>query len=161
MIFQTLFLVAIAAGLTAGCSTMRAETKQPIKLGQRSIEVANLNGFDAALFTPPNPYVNNNEIIIDQEPVRRKHTDIEVALVWRLDQDQPYSFPDNNAIVLIGTAQYPLPVPLDCGTVGPKRKVFACVYTRTGPADWKYTVRVRNDENPTELPKLDPSVHQN
>lgn len=127
----------------------------------RSQEV---EGFTAGDFTPPNPndvhiYVDGGLIVIDQEPVRRKAV-VAHVIQWRLDRAQPYSFPDNKAIVLIGTAQYPLPVDLDCGTVGAKRKVFVCSYTRTGPALWKYSVRIKNDETGNELPMLDPTVHQ-
>ena len=96
-------------------------------------------------------------LVVDQEPIRRKATDTH-ALIWRLPASQPFVFPDDNAIVLSGES---LPSDLTRGVIGPQRRVFACVYTRTGPAIWKYTVRVIHKETLEPLTSLDPSVFQN
>ena len=65
-------------------------------------------------------------------------------LIWRLSMSQPFIFPDDSAIVLSGD---PLPPDFVSGVFGAQKKVFLCNYARTGPAVWKYTVRVIHKEN--------------
>jgi hypothetical protein len=171
MKLQTLFLVLIAACVASGCNTMPAGTKEAnpkgtSKMGQRSIDVEFPNGFDSKLYTAPDRknsriYVDENGLLVlDQEPLRRRADDTH-ALTWRLDMSSPYVFPDDGAITLTGTLLNPLPGDLSCGVFGVRRKVFVCSYTRTGPAQWKYTVRVINESTSAPLTTLDPSVHQN
>jgi len=165
---RTIATTVLLALVICGCST-RGEQRESVRIGQQTIEVGDLNGFNAALYTPPDPYAvkiyitDGEQIVIDQEPVRRTPKDVDVTLAWRLQDETPprsHSFPDNTAIALQGTGANPLPKDLACGTVGPKKRVFVCTYTRTGKAQWKYTVRVKNDQTGAELTKLDPWVHQ-
>jgi len=169
MKLQTLFLVLIAACLAVGCSTMSAGSKdasdkRPVKFAL-SRDVQDSNGFDSKLFTAPDRrnarvYVDEDALlVVDQEPLRRKAGDTH-ALTWRLDMASPYVFPDDSAIVLVGTIANPLPADLSCGVYGVRRKVFLCGYTRTGPGQWKYTVRVINETTSAPLTTLDPSVYQ-
>jgi hypothetical protein len=169
MQLQTSFLALIAACLAAGCTTMPAGSresgsKEPVK-AVRSMEVEYPNGFDSKLFTAPDRknarvYVDEDGLlVVDQEPLRRKANDT-YALTWRLDMSSPYVFPDDGAIALIGTLFNPLPADLSCGIYGVRRKVFQCTYTRTGPALWKYSVKVINENTSAALTTLDPSVHQ-
>ena len=171
MKLQTLFLVLIAACAAAGCNTAPVGTKEANQqgtstTGQRSIYVEFPNGFDSKLYTAPDRrnariYVDENGLlVVDQEPLRRKADDT-YALTWRLDMSSPYVFPDDSAITLTGTLLNPLPGDLSCGVYGVKRKVFQCSYTRPGPRQWKYTVRVINENTSAPLTTLDPSVHQN
>ncbi len=119
------------------------------------------NGFEGD--TPPDRkncriYVNEDGLLVlDQEPLRRGAHDTH-PLIWRLSATSPFIFPDDNAIVMSGD---PLPPDFVSGVLGAQKKVFLCSYTRTGPAVWKYTVRVIHRDTLEPLTTLDPSVHQN
>jgi hypothetical protein len=169
MKLQTLFLVLIAACVAAGCSTMPvapkdAGNKGPVKFAL-SMDVQEPNGFDSKLYTAPDRrnarvYVDDDgQLVVDQEPLRRRATDT-FTLTWRLDMSSPYVFPDDSAIILVGTIANPLPADLSCGVYGVRKKVFQCGYTRTGPGQWKYTVKVINEKTSAPLTTLDPSIHQ-
>lgn len=125
-------------------------------------EVPYPNGFDAAMFTPPDRnncriYVDEDGLLaLDQEPLRRGAHDTH-PLIWRLDMSSPFIFPDDKAIVLSGD---PLPPDFEGRVFGAQKKVFLCTYTRTGPAVWKYSVRVVNSQTSVALTTLDPTVHQ-
>jgi len=118
------------------------------------------NGFEGD--TPPDRtncriYVNEDGLLVlDQEPLRRGAHDTH-PLIWRLSATSPFIFPDDDAIVLSGD---PLPPNFVSGVLGAQKKAFLCSYTRTGPAVWKYTVRVVNSATSVALTTLDPTVHQ-
>ena len=166
---KVLAATAVLALFIAGCTTMQREQRESVKVGARMIEVGNLGGFNPSLYTPPDRqqikiYITDEQlVVIDQEPVRRNATDSDVTLTWRLQQQgsgPDYSFPDDTAITFMGTVGSPLPPDLGCRTIGAPRKVFVCTYTRERKAQWKYTVRVKNNTTGVELPRLDPWVYQ-
>jgi hypothetical protein len=125
-----------------------------------STDGIDLNGFEGD--TPPDRkncriYVNEDGLLVlDQEPLRRRAHDTH-PLIWRLPMSQPFIFPDDNAIVMSGD---PLPPDFEGRVFGAEKKVFLCFYTRTGPAVWKYAIRVVNSQTSAELTTLDPTVHQ-
>ena len=120
----------------------------------------NPNGFEGD--TPPDRtncriYVNEDGLLVlDQEPLRRRINDTH-PLIWRLSATSPFIFPDDHAIVMSGD---PMPPDFEGRVFGVQKKVFVCTYTRTGPAVWKYAIRVVNSQTSAELTTLDPTVHQ-
>ena len=119
-------------------------------------------GYDAALVRKPDPMLPNlfiaddRFIVIDQEPIHARARDGRVSISWALPFPSDFSFPDDRAIVLYASEGNPLPSDLRCGIEGRAARVFTCTYTRTRPAKWKYSVRVKKGS--TELERLDPWV---
>jgi hypothetical protein len=178
MNFKSWLLIVAAVSVAAGCATPQepakpvpprsASSQTPAKISPRESD-AFLAGFDPALFARPDRFnaaifVDTDELLtIDQEPIRRSASDsTNVKLVWLLQKDPDpsiltYVFPDNDAIHPIQVEG--VPIPITCGRESPKK--FVCRYTASGPAKWKYIVRVLNQVTGRELTKLDPWVHQN
>ena len=166
---RTAAISPVLALLVSACAlTTVVGPPQTIQVGQATITVAGLDGYNRAAlqaYDPngPNVLVPNNTIVLDQEPVRPIATQGRVIIVWRLDAspDSPYSFTDDNAISLQAGPGNPLPPGLNCGAAGPRKKVFICTYSRPEtPKDWKYSIRVKNASGPDPTP-LDPWIHQN
>lgn len=162
--------LAIAAATLALVLTSCATTVGPpetIKVGNRTLTVSGLDGYNrAAVQTPdpngPNIFVANNAITIDQEPVRPAASQGQVTIVWRLDasSDATYSFPDDSAIKLQASTGNPLPGDLDCRAVGAKKRAFICAYSKPeAPREWKYSVKLKNSAG-QDPSSLDPWVYQ-
>ena len=165
---RTSMLAAALAVALGGCTAMvTVGPPQTITVGKTTIAVSGLEGYNAlAVQVPngngPNVFVSNNNIVIDQEPVRPIATQNRVIIIWRLDADprSPYSFPGDDAIKLQGTISNPLPSDLECGAVGEKKRAFVCTYTKPERSrEWKYRITVKNASGADPTP-LDPWVYQ-
>jgi hypothetical protein len=165
---RTSMLAAVLAVALAGCTGMvTVGPAQTIKVGKTTLTVSGLEGYNSLAVQTPNPngpnvFVIDNNIIVDQEPIRPVAIQRRVTIVWRLDADQKstYSFPDDDAIKLQGTLSNPLPSELDCGAVGDKKKAFICTYIKPdAPREWKYKIRLKNASGQDPTP-LDPWIYQ-
>jgi hypothetical protein len=157
----TVFVVLILSG----CASQTIGGPEKIPIGNKTVTVTGLDGFNSVTVQAPqsngpNVFIDNNAIVIDQEPVRPKDTDRLVIVVWRLGSGSSYSFENDEAIKLQASLGNPLPSDLQCGVAGAKKKAFVCVYTRPAEArKWKYRIAVKNASGPDPDP-LDPWVHQ-
>lgn len=159
------FIAAVALLLAlAGCATVVGPI-QTVRVGKATVTAAGLEGYNRLASPPPDPnnpkiFVTNNGIVIDQEPLRPLPAGRYVTIIWRLDADSPYSFPDRSAITLYPGTGNPLPDETDCDTVGVNRKAFICHYARPSePRKWKYSVKLKNSSG-TDPEPLDPWIHQ-
>jgi len=163
---KTSMLSAVLAFALAGCTTVTVGPTQTIKVGDTTLTLTGLEGYNRlAVHAPdgngPNVFVPNNTIVIDQEPVRPIPSQGHVTIVWRLDadHDSAYIFPDNDAIKM-QAGQYQLPPKLECGAIGAPKKSFVCTWPYAGgPAQWKYRIRVKNTSGQDPAP-LDPWIYQ-
>lgn len=161
-------LVALALSIAmAGCASVRVGPGEPIKVGDNTITMSGLEGFNAAAVRTPDPnyvlvFVNSSAgIVVDQEPVRPlRPSGGTVSITWALDSESGYAFPDDRAITFTPGAENPLPGHFSCAVRLPKRKSITCAYDKPGrPQQWKYAIRVV-DRAGTELARLDPWVQQ-
>ncbi len=163
----------LAAALTlalTGCAAIRVVgPEQTIKVGQATVTVSGLDGYNALAVQAPDPnapfvFVINNNIVVGEDPLYPAKTNGKVVIIWRLDasDSSPYFFPDDQAIQLHAGTNNPLPDDLECGVFGQKKKSFICNYSapETPPKKWKYSVKVKNASGVDPAP-LDPWVHQN
>ena len=156
----------MVALLLAACATVGPT--QTIKIGKTTLTVSGLDGYNRLAVQPPDPngpnvFVVNNQITVDQEPVRPSAVGNRVTIVWRLDasNDAKYSFPDDDAIKLHKvTGGDDPPADIDCGAAGAQKRTFICTYTKPDtPKKWKYWVKVKNSAGSDPTP-LDPWVFQ-
>ena len=164
---KTCFLAAVLAGFLAACGGVRVGPDESIKLGERTIVVAGVHGFNAAALTRPNPHSPNvfitekEQIVADQEPIRPIDDGSgQIVLTWALDRDSDYVFPDDTAINFSsGTGSSP--PPFRCRVTQPRKKVIACLYNRpSGSSKWKYAIMVTNQRTGRVLTALDPWIYQ-
>ena len=160
--------VALALGL-AGCAAIKVVgPEQTIKVGQSTVMVSGLDGYNALAVQAPDPnapfvFVINNNIVVSEDPLYPAKTNGNVVIIWRLDasDSSPYFFPGDQAIQLHAGTNNPLPGDLSCGVFGEKKKAFICTYTAPEtPKMWKYSVHVKNSSG-SDPAGLDPWVHQN
>jgi hypothetical protein len=163
---RTTIASAIVALLLAACATVGPT--QTVKIGKTTLTVSGLEGYNRFAVQQPDPngpnvFVVDNQITVDQEPVRPKAVGNRVTIIWRLDasSDASYSFPDDDAIKLYKVAGgNDPPADIDCGTAGIKKRTFICTYTKPeAPKEWKYWVKVKNSAG-QDPPTLDPWVYQ-
>jgi hypothetical protein len=161
-------LIAAALSLLlAGCVSVKVGPEEGIKIGDTTITMSGLEGFNAAAVRTPDPnyvlvFVNASAgIVVDQEPVRPlRPSGGTVSITWALDAESAYAFPDDRAISFTAGEGNPLPGRFACAVRQPKRKSITCAYDKPGrPQQWKYAIRVI-DRAGTELARLDPWVHQ-
>src|SRR5689334_4201014 len=161
-------VAALIVGL-ARCSAVRVVgTEQTVIVGKTPITASGLDGYNALAVQVPDPnapfvFINKNNILINEDPLYPERANGKVVIIWRLDasDSSPYSFPDDQAIQFRPSDGNPLPSNLDCGTMGQKKKAFACAYDAPDrPRKWKYGIRVKNATGTDPTP-LDPWVHQN
>lgn len=160
----------LAAGMLtcvlAACGGVRVGPDQTIKVGERTIVVAGGDGFNAAAVPRPNPHRPNvfitdkEQIVVDQEPIRPFDDGSGlIVLVWALDKDSDYVFPNDSAITFI-TATGSSPPPSECRVLQ-RKKVIACSYNRPGQSSkWKYVIMVTNQRTGRVLTALDPWIYQ-
>ncbi len=163
----SVFIVSALALLLAGCATIRVGPSETVALGKQTFTVPGVDGFDRTSITIPSPnspnvFVMNNEITVDQEPLRPiANAQGLVLIAWALDKDSTYSFANDNAITLdpnLGST--PPKDGFNCRVIGAKKKMIVCAYSRTATARWKYIVRVKNDQVGVDPTPLDPWIHQ-
>jgi hypothetical protein len=146
---------------------VRPGPEETLRIGEETVTIRGTEGFDPGAVRAPNPnqpnvFIINGEIVVDQEPLRPgADSGNRVVVVWALARNGDYSFPNDEAIVLLGSAQHPLPPDLRCKLVGAAKKEIACKYKRTARAQWKYKIAVKNDRGGKDPDPLDPWIHQN
>ena len=160
--------IAVALSLVlAGCASVRVGSEESIKVGDQTITLSGLEGFNATAVRAPDPnyvlvFVNaSSGIVVDQEPVRPlRPSGGTVSITWALDSGGAYSFPDDRAIAFAAGEGNPLPGRFGCTVRQPGKKSITCAYDKPGrPQQWKYSIRVV-DRSGVELTRLDPWVHQ-
>ena len=129
MTLRPLVVVAIVLAL-ASCARMAppGDTRSPRATGVDVIE--------------------GRYLVVDQEPVVVRGPS--VVLIWRLDADSSYRFPDAGAIVFPKAPEGEF----RCNTNGNGRQV-QCI-DRGTPGEYKYTITVTRG---SETLKLDPFVY--
>ena len=164
---KSFFAVTVLACVLAACGSIRVGPDQTIKVGERTIVVVGVDGFNAAALTRPNPHFPNvlitekEQIVADQEPIRPIDDGSgQIVLTWALDRDSDYVFPDDSAINFSsGTGSSP--PPFRCRVPQPRKKVIACLYNRpSGSSKWKYAIMVTNQRTGRALTALDPWIYQ-
>jgi hypothetical protein len=168
MNIKSWLLIAVAVVLAAGCAAPPAKESPRTMQSKETMPTFDLNpnGFNPADFTLPDRtralvwVDSDNEVIVDQEPVRRAATTSQVTIIWYLERG--YSFPVDDAQgkaidmqFVSGTAPTTPPY---CARSTPN--IFFCTYTPAGPATFKYSIRVRLNPSGPELTKVDPTVVQ-
>ena len=159
-------LVALVFGVS-GCVTVRVGPTESFKVGERTVAVVGIDGFNAAAVSRPNPHRPNvfitdkEQIVADQEPIRPIGDGTgPIVLTWALDASSDYVFPDDTAIIFqSGTGSSP--PPSECHVTRPKKKVIWCWYDK--PAEmrkWKYAIKVTNERTTRPLVSLDPWIYQ-
>jgi hypothetical protein len=148
--------------MLAGCASVKVGTERPIKVGERTVTLSGLDGFNSAAVQAPDPnyvlvYVDSDGITINQEPVRPKTHSGYVTITWALD-GSGYTFPDDG-ITFPSSSSNPPPNPLpDCTVVAPQKLAIVCSYRNAGPKKFKYNIRVVDGAGHDQ--RLDPWVHQ-
>ena len=122
----------VAAALTVvltGCAAIRVVgPEQTIKVGQATVTVSGLDGYNALAVQAPDPnapflFITNNNIVVGEDPLYPAKTNGKVVIIWRLDasDSSPYFFPDDQAIQLHAGTNNPLPGDLSCGVFGRRK----------------------------------------
>lgn len=112
---KQLTAVAALSFVLVGCANVRVGPEQSIKVGEVTVAVAGLQGYNAAAVRKPDPtyvivFVDSGVITVDQEPVRPpRPVGGTVSITWALDADTTvgYTFPDDNAIAYGGYGDSP------------------------------------------------------
>lgn len=161
------FIAVILVLVLSGCATVRVGPPETVKVGERTLTLSGLEGFDLSAVTIPDPHAPNvfitaNQlIVVDQEPVRpiRFDADGYVTITWALPRGSDYIFPNDNSIMFKAGIDNPLPDRLTCGAV--KEKSFVCYYKKPDQSrEWKYAIKVKNKRTGVVLRSLDPWVYQ-
>jgi hypothetical protein len=92
--------------------------------------------------------VDNRFLVVDQEPIIVRGSS--VVVMWRLDADSAYRFPERNAIVFTKAPEGEF----RCNTTGNGRQV-ECT-DRGTPGEYKYTITVTRG---SDTLKLDPFLY--
>ncbi len=153
---------AALAVLLAGCASVRVGPEQTLDIGGTNVRLVGIEGFRPSAVTMPNPgqpnvFIVNGRIVVDQEPLRPTQelpsNPPRILVSWALDYSGNYIFPSDTAIAFAPGA------PAVTCRRGPMNRVIGCVFAKPAvlPAQWKYTVTVRNEATGA-VQTLDPSV---
>jgi len=167
--FNAIAVVSLSF-VVAGCAGVRVGGPEAIKVGDRSVTLSGLDGFDASAIRQPDPtyplvFVTGSGagagIVVDQDPIRPPRPEGgTVVIVWSLDSAGAYSFPDDAAISFPNVMGSERPDSTRCVVHTPKKKAIICWYDKpVNPKKFKYTVRVVH-QNGSEPPVLDPWIQQ-
>jgi hypothetical protein len=158
--------VVFLSFVVAGCAGVRVGGPETIKVGDRTITVSGLDGFNAAAIRPPDPsyplvFVVSGGIVVDQDPIRPPRPEGgTVVITWSLDSEGPYMFPDDTSITFPDVPGSERPGNPRCVVTMPKKKSIVCWYDKpVNPRKFKYTVRVVHQNGSAPTP-LDPWIQQ-
>lgn len=101
--------------------------------------------------SPHNPSVRvvSGIIVVGEDPiVIGRDEKGEVRITWQLTPGSPYTFPEDGIVVAKGSDKF------HCRREA-ERQVFTCNHVHSGPARYKYTIKVEGPDHPEPF---DPTI---